>query len=110
MSSAQSIVLKQKTNVEQKSNAHLDHVVNSMFDVGEQKFDFQQTVTASDDRNPFHIEDYPDLSNLFVETETLNWARNHLLDRRKLQILQSECRSLQELFKITNKDNKEEIR
>ena len=32
------------------------------------------------------------------------------LDRGKLQKLQSECHSLKELFKITNKDNKEEIR
>ena len=73
MSRAQSIVLKQNTNVEQNSNAHLDHVVNSIFDVGEQKFDFQQTMTASDDGNSFHVDDYPDLPNLFVETETLNW-------------------------------------
>ena len=31
------------------------------------------------------------------------------MDRGKLQILQRECHSLKELFKITNKDNKEEI-
>ena len=73
MSRAQSSVLKQNTNVEQKNNAHLDHVVNSIFDVGEHKFDFQQTVTASDEGNPFHVEDYPDLPNMFVETETLNF-------------------------------------
>ena len=44
-----------------------------LFDVGEQKFDFPQSMTASDDGNPFHVDDYSDLSNLFVETETLNW-------------------------------------
>ena len=51
---------------------HLDHVVNSMFDVGEQKVNDPQSVTISDDGNPSCIDDSSDLPNLFVETETLN--------------------------------------
>ena len=81
-----------------------------MLDVGEQKVDFSQSVTTSDDGTPSRVDDSPDLPNLFVETETLNWEEIINLDRGKLQKLQSECHSLKELFKITNKDNKEEKR
>ena len=103
-------VLKQDTNIQQQNDAHLDHVVNSIFDVGEQKVNLPQSVTISDNGNPFCVDDSPDLPNLFVETETLNWEEIINLNRGKLQKLQSECHSLKELFKIINKDIKEEIR
>ena len=93
LTKAQSSVLKQETNVEQKNNAH----------VGEQKVDFPKSETISDDGNPSRVDDFPDLPNLFVETETLNWEEIINLDREKLQRLQSERHSLKELFKITNK-------
>ena len=89
---------------------HIDHVVNSVLDVVDQKVDFPQSVTTSDDGNPFLVYDTPDLTNLFVETETLNGEEIINLDRRMLQKLQSECHSLKERFKITNKENKEDIR
>ena len=93
-------VLKQDANIQQQNNAHSDHVVNSMFDVGEQKVNLPQSVTISD--NPSCVDDFPDLPNLFVETETLNWEEIINLDRGKLQKLQSECHSLKELFKVIN--------
>ena len=81
-----------------------------MFDVGKQKVNAPQSVTISDDGNPSCIDDSPGLPNLFVETETLNWEEIINLNRGKLQKLQSECHSLIELFKIINKNNKEETR
>ena len=82
-----------------------------MFHVGEQKVNLPQSVTISDDGNPPCIDDSLDLPHLFVETESLNWEEIINLDRGKLQKLQSECHhSLKELFKVINKDNKEEIR
>ena len=59
-------VLKQDSNIQEQFDAHLDHVVNSMFDVGEQQVNLPQSVTISDDGNPFCIDDFPDLPNLFV--------------------------------------------
>ena len=81
-----------------KNDAHLDHVVNPILDVGEQKVDFPQSVTTSDAGNPSHVDDSPDLPSIFVEPETLNWEEIINLDRGKLQKLQSECYSLKELF------------
>ena len=83
--------LKQDTNIQEQNDAHLDHVVNPMFDVGEQKVNLPQSVTISDDDIPSCIDDSPYLPNLFVETETLNWEDIINLDRGKLQRLQSEC-------------------
>ena len=81
-----------------------------LFDVGEQKVNVPQSVTISDDANPSFIDDSPDLPNLFVETEILNWEEIINLDRGMLQKLQSECHSLKELFRVINKNNKEETR
>ena len=73
--------MKQDTNIPEQNGAHLGHVVNSMFDVGEQKVNLPQSVTISDDGNPPCIDDSQDLPNLFVETETLNWEEIINLDR-----------------------------
>ena len=54
-------VLKHDTNIPEQNDAHLDHVVNSMFDVGEQKVNIPQSVTISDDGYPSCIDDSPDL-------------------------------------------------
>ena len=107
---AQSVFLTQDTNIPEQYDSHLDHVVNSMFDVGEQKVNVPQSVTISDDGYPSCIDDFPDLPNLFVETETFNWEEIINLDRGKLQKLQSECHSLKEIFKVINKNNKKETR
>ena len=84
---AQSVFLTQDTNIPEQYDAHLDHVVNSMFDVGEQKVNVPQSITISDDGNPSCSDESKDLPNLFVETETINWEEIINLDRRKLQKL-----------------------
>ena len=80
-------VLKHNTNIPEQNDAHLDHVVNSMFDV-EEKVNHPQSVAISDDGNPSCIDNSSDLPNRFVETETLNWEEIINLDREKLQKLQ----------------------
>ena len=57
-------VLKQDTNIQEQNDAHLDHVFNAMFDVGEPKVNLPQSVTISDDGNPSYIDDSQALSLL----------------------------------------------